>query len=331
MRKLTDKKLSKIIRESLKKVLTESEQVDVSSYMGHNLSVVRYDMANADDLAYFKANKQAVWDMLQSGYESIGGFKGYASRSDMIKKTQVAIFGYCDGELVTVSLYNGYLGGNKLVGATCVKGDMHDAAVEALKLIINYNIKHWDNWYWVEASGKFEKMCQDAGAFNVPSKYADLFIGKNSYTTVDNMHYKRTIGNTNVTKTIFGFNTQDTFNFLKDELIYDVNNFVDWVNGNLNEADEHDAMLNRFARRLDDLERHLKIINHFQMLKFDENLNEYPQECFDVLRKSMAYVQNCLKNKQYGPDGESRLRICLDDARKILRTSTVLEPIKLPT
>ena len=42
---------------------------------------------------------------------------------------------FYDGELVTVTVYNDYLGGAKCVEATCVKDDRHDNAVKLLEMI----------------------------------------------------------------------------------------------------------------------------------------------------------------------------------------------------
>ena len=158
--KLNKKKLQLLISESIKKVLKEYKTLDVINFKNHILEVRNYDMSINDDKEFIVKHKKEIWNILENGYEKLGGFHGFQGKSDMIKKTPLFRLGYCDGELVTVTVYNDYLGGLKCVSATCVKDEKHTLAVKLLDMIIRYNIIHWDEWFWIEASGKIEEMCK---------------------------------------------------------------------------------------------------------------------------------------------------------------------------
>ena len=36
---------------------------------------------------------------------------------------------------------------------------------------IEYDIQNWEEWVWIEASGKIEEIFRKYGGFNVPTKY----------------------------------------------------------------------------------------------------------------------------------------------------------------
>ena len=85
-------------------------------------------------------------------------------------------------------------------------------------MIIEYDIQNWEEWVWIEASGKIEEIFRKYGGFNVPTKYVKIFLRSIPFDLVDEYHYSRNIGGNMETKTIFGFKDESTFEFLKKEI-----------------------------------------------------------------------------------------------------------------
>ncbi len=102
----------------------------------------------------------------------------------------------------------------KCVGVACVRDDNHASAVKLLGMIMEYNITNWNQGVWFEASGKIEKMCKELGGFNVPSKYAAVYLRDIPHSIIDDYHYSRKIGGNDEIKTIYGFKSQETFDIL---------------------------------------------------------------------------------------------------------------------
>ena len=330
--KLTEGNIVDIVRNCVEKFLIESKEIKSINYNGVNLSIQSYDMNNTEDKSFIMANKDKIWNLLQQGYESLGGFKGFGSRKDMMRKSSMFHIGFQDGEIITVSVYNDYLDGNKCVGATCIKDGKHENAVKLLNLIIEYNIQNWNEWVWVEASGKIEELFKEHGGFNVPSKYTKIYLRTIPFELIDEYHYSRAIGGNKEIKTIFGFKDEETFDFLKKEITDKVKSFLNRnkTEESLTESErEIEQIWNRFNITQNEMEKNRDVINYFVYLKDDELMNEFPKECFDILKKSITYIQNALQNTKFDIRKEKQYRLTIEEGLRVVNTSTVLEPINM--
>ena len=143
-------------------------------------------------------------------------------------------------------------------GATCVKDEKHENAVKLLNLIIEYDIQNWEEWVWIEASGKIEEIFRKYGGFNVPTKYVKIFLRSIPFDLVDEYHYSRNIGGNMETKTIFGFKDESTFEFLKKEITDKVNAFINGtkINESLSNSEEEiEQIWNRFSKNENEIEK----------------------------------------------------------------------------
>ena len=328
--RLTETKLRRIIEAEIRNILSESTELKNIKYKGQILSVQQIDITNQKDKDFILRNRDTIWDILQQGYETVGGFKGFQTKKDMLKKSPFYRLGFCNGEIITVSVYNTYLGGNKCVGASCVKDDNHANAVKLLEMIFEYNITNWDEWVWVEASGKIEEMCKKLNGFNVPSEYAIIYLENKSYTIIDEYHYTRMINGKEEIKTLFGFKSQNVFDFLSNEINSKVNSFINQLNSqNINEEDERDRIWADFSKNLSEIDKQISIINYFIHLKDDELINEYPIESINILKKAIATAEQLIDNNEYSDEELFRYRNCIDDGYRVLNTSTILSTFNL--
>ena len=110
-------KINEIIKESindllLKKstgLLTEESTLYKFNQNEQNLEIKSFDMNNDEDKSYIKKHINEIWDLLQKGYEKIGGFKSFQTPKDLLKKTPFLRLGYCNENIVAIAVYNDYV------------------------------------------------------------------------------------------------------------------------------------------------------------------------------------------------------------------------------
>lgn len=327
---LTKDKITEIVRKELRKLLKESREISNIVYKNHTLSIKQYFMSDSDDKEFIVNNKDVIWNILQSAYENLGGFNGFQTKRDMLKKSPFFTLGFCDDVIITVTVYNTYLGGNKCVGAACVKDENHENAVKLLEMIMEHNISNWNEWVWLEASGKIEEMCKKLNGFNVPSEYVVIYLGNKQYSIIDEYHYTRKIGGNDETKTIFGLKNQETFEFLKEQINSKIIDFLNNVNSKrINEEDERDRIWSDFSQKLSEIDKVINIINYFVYLKDDELINEFPKESINILKKAIKTAEELISNNQYSNEELFRYNNCIEDGYRVLNTSTVLSTLKM--
>ena len=328
--KIKEKELKNIIKESIKNILKESTIIQQYEHDNHVLSIVEYDMTNEEDKNYILSNKDIIWNILQKGYENKGGFKGFQTIKDMIKKCPFYKLGYYDDEIVTVTVYNGYLGGSKCVGVACTKDNKHQDAVKLLELIIEHNIVDWDKWIWIEASGKIEEKCKELGAFNVPVKYADIYLDIIPFTPIDEFHYERKITGNVETKTIFGFKDKDSFEIIKNELNNEVSNFLKKFNITIEENNNPNSLYNLYLSKKHPVYKCKSIIDYFVYLKDDELYNEFTEESIEILKQAIYGVQKYIDDDSLSEKEKYYLKIAIEEANRVINTSSIIKPLQMP-
>lgn len=319
---IKESELKEIISKTIKKYLKEEKTLLTTTYHNQNLIVKNYDIENDEDREFIFKNKDLIWDILVNSYASLGGFKGFKTQKDMLKKCPFYRLGFCDNEIITVTVYNDYLGGNKCVGVGTVKDERHRQSVALLDLIIKYNIENWNQWVWVEASEKIEEMCKKNGGFNLPSQYAFLYLKGKPYTKTDEYHYIRKIDNTPVEKTIFGFKDMASFEILNDLIGDKINNFLN--KKNLNESENNIYQL--YLNKLDEIYKYKDIVDYFVYLKDDEHINEFPEQTMNILYDAIKNIKKLLTEKEYGKREKYILELTIEEGERVIKTSTIFAP-----
>ena len=106
---IKENELKEIISKTIKKYLKEEKTLLTTTYHNQNLIVKNYDIENDEDREFIFKNKDLIWDILVNSYASLGGFKGFKTQKDMLKKCPFYRLGFCDNEIITVTVYNDYL------------------------------------------------------------------------------------------------------------------------------------------------------------------------------------------------------------------------------
>lgn len=318
---INEERLKKIIYEVIKQYINESKELSTLTYHGNILNVKHYDINEEEDKNFILLNIDKIWDILEKSYESLGGFKGFRNQKDMLKKCPFYRIGFSNGEIITVSVYNDYLGGNKCVGVGTIKDNRHKESVLLLDLILKYNIDNWNEWVWVEASDKVEEMCIKNEGFNLPSEYAFLYLGNKPYKNIDDYHYIRNIDGIPTKKTIFGFKDEQSFNILKQVINDKIEDFINRKSKNITEDKEN--LYQEYMSQFDEIYRYKEIIDYFVYLKDDEHINEFPEEALNVLYDAIKNIKQLLTEKQYEKRVAHNMNIAIEEGERVIKTSTI--------
>lgn len=140
-----------------------------------------------------------VWDMLQTGYASVGGFHSSPDKEDLVNNTGLWKLVKRGDVITAVSIYKDHYG-RKAIAATT------DGTTQGRKdysMISKEDMQQ--NRAWAEASGAPEKILMRMGAKPLPNKFAHILTGKEILNlNPDGYHYTRMIGGEPHEKIIFG-------------------------------------------------------------------------------------------------------------------------------
>lgn len=279
---------------------------------------------DADDKEYFRAHLQEVWDILQEAYR--GDFKGCASRTDFKKKcSELKIAEYND-RIVAVSVYNNYSGGNKCVGigATRETEELHEIGKYAVVRIIKDDYEIPENWYWIEASGRIESICNDSKAIPVPYVIASQLI-KKELVEVDEFHYRVEIGGVKFTKKMFGVRDKETFTKIKDYYVVRKNRVEKEES---NPVIKESWMVNEYKTYNSKEELVKGILDYYIYLYQDELLRELPIGMMKKFDEYIEKMREIVKTQKKHPNFRN-FQICLQDAVKCRKHMTLFEVHKI--
>lgn len=278
-------------------------------------------LENAEDKEFFRTNLQAVWDLLQEAYR--GEFKGCASRSDFKKKCSELKIATYNGETVAVSVYNNYAGGNKCVGlgATRKTDELHEIGRQAIIRIIGDDFNMPEKWYWIEASGKIEKICDDSKAIPIPAELVPQIVVKREFTIVDKYHYRMVLGSgIKVKKKMFGVKDRETFEILK-KYYTDRNEHLEWI---LSDPTAFEGKTYEFKNFHTQEELVKSALDYFIILYVEEELRELPPGMMAKFDEYIEKMRVIVKTQKKHPNARNFL-ICLQDAVKCRKRMTTFE------
>lgn len=319
------------------KTLNESRVGENVEYKGHTIHIECYYMDAPNDLDFIKKNIDVIWGILQDGYSDMGGFKGYESRSDLLKKSTMVKLGFYDSEIIAVDVFNGYLGGHKSVGITCYKYNNHEAGKLLVKMIIEENIKRWNEWIWAEVSGKIEHYYKKYGALEVADKYIPIYLPNLTYKLVgDGFHYhkrfKKDDENTltdkekeDRCKMIIGVKDVETYNTLIEDAYAPLIEFVN--NIGIVKLDESNVFGKYFAKK-SKVEQAKIIVDKFVAYIEDEEMYELPKKYYDLFVENISFLEESLKKGTYPTTlRKIYLEECIENGKNALKKLSILKPL----
>lgn len=335
------KKFNEFVKanEPKSETVNESRSGEYIEYKGHNIHIECYYMDDENDCAYIKQNIDTIWSILQDGYQDMGGYKGLESKRDLLKKATMVKLGYYDSEIIAVDIFNGYLGGNKSVGITCYKDINHEAGKLLVEMIIEENIKRWDEWIWAEVSGKIEHYYKKYGGLEVSDKYIPIYLPNLTYKLEgDGFHYHRRFKSDDEQtltdkekddrcKMIMGVKDEETYEILKEDAYAPLIEFLKSIN--MEKLDESNVF-GRYFAKMSKTEQAKIIVDKYVAYINDEEMYEFPKEYYNIFVENIALLEDTLKKGTFSPKlRKVYLEECIENGKTALKKISILKPLVL--
>lgn len=295
-----------------------------------------YELVVTFDKDFIKSRRTEIFELVVDSYKKIGGFKGADNPRSLVKNSDIGKFVFDEnGQIVALALYRTDLTGKKrFCSATKQLDPFH---IEAAKIIIQNDIEPYDNWYWVEASGKIEKLFKELNGNPIPN-YLVEEVFKNTKTKItalsaDGLHYARPIGDGDeLEKMVFGFPSKEIFDATMKK-IEDYKSFKE-VTLSIGKDKFMESELSNAMYGLPN-SRKRKIYNYcrFISLVFDvhceDNVNELLISWAAWLSKCEKEIKNWLSKDS---NDEALVKVCeavLRRAQCLREDCTLLVPLKI--
>lgn len=315
-------------RKRIEKMINEERKGEEAIFKGKKIHIATYFMEIPSDKEFINEKLDIIWNILQSAYDSMGGFKGVAHKSEFFKKINAVKLGFYNGQIVAVDVFNDYLGGLKSVGLAAVKNENHDVGVELVNMMIRENIHNINDYIWAEVSGRVETMYRQNGGLNIKSQYAPLYNGQQvNIEVVDEYHYSRLIQGTPIVKTIFGIKDASVIDRMMDKDAKAVREFIsENESGFVNEGYRfHD-----YYRMKPRWENAKLVIDGLYDLYENYFYYEFPEDLYRALYKYFSIIEEDLDCEGVIPENMiKKMKICVNRAIELMKHVTIYKPFKL--
>ncbi len=168
-----------------------------------------------NDSAFIAKHAHEMFGLIAQSYAKCGGNASIHKAEDIPQKASIAkvvLNGH--GRIIALALYRDDLGGHKRFASATRKADPRH--IEAAEAIVQSDIEPYDNWFWVEASGKIEEFFRKHNGNPIPNYLAYKFLRKPKRDVLklheDGVHYDRIMSSndtTPTTKMMFGFKSAE--------------------------------------------------------------------------------------------------------------------------
>lgn len=130
-----------------------------------------------------------------------------------------------------------------------MKGDNYSKnGVKALNTVLKRDEDDIEEYYWIEASGGVEAICNKLNIFNIPNNYTKEILKRDVVLEDDGYHYKRVIGKegNSFRKTIYGFPNKEIFGKVYNEAFAHLSELITSVKNRLEEQIIIDEGMTRY-------------------------------------------------------------------------------------
>ena len=285
----------------------------------NNFDIISY--RPDDGTNFIKDNKKVLWKFLDDGYRCIGysdGFKGCTNERSLGNNAILVRVAYHDKDIVAVSVYTGYLGGHKCVGITATTDPaLRSIGKEAVKKIIQTDLKLYKEFYWCECSGSIEHLFKEYKAIAIPNEYAEAIIGKVESLDDDGFHYDRYIGNNLETKVIYGFNSKGLYERVKKE-------HEEYIKDSERQLREYWGLMES-DQKFRELMLAKGIVDIFIRMRYEWDTYEFSKESMDKLKENLKIINNAIETGAVPDSYEDIFKNSAEYGKNVLDSSTYLE------
>lgn len=219
--------------------------------------------------------------------------------------------------IVAVSVYTDYQGGSKCVGITATTDEKYRSkGKEAVVHIVKEDISLVGNFYWTVCSDALEHMYEKYEGIKIPYDYIGLFMNTDT-TQVDDYHFTTSItfsdGETeDVKKVIYGFNSQDTFDYIKSQNDDRIQKCIDKI-------DIKKVKESIYIKNISKEDYNKDIIYVF----YEDRLNghkDYSQKTLNILQSTIDYLKSYVEKTD-----DKKYMTAIETGEELLSTSTVMK------
>ena len=205
--RFTEQDLSRIVSETIKKVLNEYDIGTLSLDTVPN--DLRIEFIGRNDILKIV---DILWNMLTLSYEKIGGLKTYRDKDHFISMVRYAKIVYYEDEIVACAIYRKIEASYKMVAIGCNQDQVGKLGIQA---IVKDDISKFDGKFWAEVSEAIEHYFKKYNGYPMPNSLAPQILGIPSdsirLSSKDNAHYERVIGGSWYEKMIFGIKSEEIY------------------------------------------------------------------------------------------------------------------------
>jgi hypothetical protein len=205
--KLTSNDLSEIVYSSIKRIMEERNNGNIS--FSENFNDIKVDFIQKDKILPII---DTIWDMFLLSYDNIGGLKTYKSKSQFAKIVKYAKIAYCNGKIVACATYRKMEDSYKMVAIGC---NQEESGKNGLQCIIKDDISKINYHFWAEVSGAIEHYFKKYNGYPMPNMLAPQILQVNESairpSSTDLVHYERLISDEWYEKMIFGIKNEEIY------------------------------------------------------------------------------------------------------------------------
>lgn len=276
-----------------------------------------YDTDNQYELEKYS---KEIWNILQNSYKNIGGFLTYSNIDDMLMNTSFSTLYFKDNRLVSCAIYKNALGGEKMVGCGTLNGSKEEKL--ALHKIVQNDINEFSKWHWAEVSGGVERLFKKYNGNPIPNILAPTILRRPKMQLVfdkDGSHYKRDINGSNISKIIYGFNSQEIYDKVENE-IYQLTGFDSYeaFKKEKNElpaiCESHNYLKNHMNNRI---AFSMEVLIQLDYIYRDNAIRELPYELYECFVDAISRLNGYIE-----PD--FKIKMIAGNAKNILKNMTIL-------
>ena len=282
-----------------------------------------YPKVNEDDYAYVRDNRKLLWDFFDEGYKyaNLKEFRSCVNERSLWKNTSCLKTAVFNGKMVAASIYTSYQGGMKCVGITATTDPKYrNIGKRAVVHIIKEDISLVGNFYWTECSDAIEHLYEKHGGVKIPNDYLYLFNNEKKEKLDDGYHFivkiKYSDGETeDCRKVIFGFNSQETFDVIKQE---NDERIMECINRITHKPIKESV----YVRNLSKEDYYTEVVYVF----YDDRVNgnkDYSETTMNLLKEAVEYLKIFVKTNKKVDMG--KYLDAIENGEDLMATATIMD------
>ena len=285
-----------------------------------------YPQENQEDNIYIRDNRKMIWNFFDEGYKyaKLKEFRSCISPKSLWKNAsclKVAIF---NDVIIAASVYTSFQGGMKCVGITATTDEKYrEIGKYAVIQIIKEDISLVGEFYWTVCSDTIEHLYEKHGGIKIPNDYIELFIDKYKSLSDDGYHFYIEVPDgdgemENVKKIIFGFNSKENFEYIKNKNDKRIMNYINRItNTTIKES--------VYVKNLSKEDYYTKVVYVFYEDRVD-GFKDYSNNTMNILKEAVEYLKKFVELNKNNKDIDiKKYSTAIWNGEDLIATATIMD------